>query len=148
MTPVATRDGSFFWQRFVDLPGTESMQKILLISLAGALGALARIGLGGFVQRYGGATFPWGTLVVNLIGSFLFGFIWSMIEQRLVVSAEARIIVLSGLLGAFTTFSSFMFETSALIGDGLWELAALNLAGHVGLGLLAMFIGLAAGRLV
>jgi CrcB protein len=122
------------------------MQKLLLIGLAGALGALARYGLGGLVQRYAGVTFPWGTFVVNIIGAFLFGFIWSLVEQRLVISVETRVIILSGFLGAFTTFSSFMFETSSLIGEAQWGLAVLNVVGQVILGLMAMFLGLAAGR--
>lgn len=124
------------------------MQKLLLIGFAGALGALARYGLGGLVQRFAGVTFPWGTFVVNIVGAFLFGLIWSSVEQRLVISAESRVIILSGFLGAFTTFSSFMFETSSLIGEGQWTLAALNLGGQMVLGLVAMFLGLAAGRLV
>ena len=124
------------------------MQKPLLIRLAGALGALARYSLGGLVQRYSGFTFPVGTLVVNLLVTFLFGFIWALVEQRLVVSVETRVIILSGFLGAFTTFSSFMFETSTLVGDGQWGFAALNLTTQIILGLLAMFLGLAAGRAI
>ena len=123
------------------------MQKLLLIGLAGALGALARYSLGGLVQRFTGATFPWGTFVVNIIGAFLFGLIWSLVEQRLVISVETRVIILSGFLGAFTTFSSFMFETSSLIGEAQWGLALLNVGGQIVLGLAAMFLGLAAGRL-
>lgn len=122
------------------------MQKLILIGLAGAFGALARYSLGGLVQRLTGATFPWGTFVVNVIGTFLFGFIWSLVEQRLVVSVETRVIILSGFLGAFTTFSSFMFETSSLIGEAQWGLAMLNVGGQIVLGLTAMFLGLAAGR--
>lgn len=123
------------------------MQKLILIGLAGAFGALARYGLGGLVQRLTGATFPWGTFVVNIIGAFLFGLIWSLVEQRLVVSVETRVIILSGFLGAFTTFSSFMFETSSLIGEAQWGLAMLNVGGQIVLGLAAMFLGLAAGRM-
>ena len=122
------------------------MQKLLLIGLAGALGALARYGLSGFVQRHSGFTFPVGTLVVNLLGTFLFGFIWGLVEQRLVISVETRVIILSGFLGAFTTFSSFMFETSALIDEGQWAFAALNVGAQITFGLAAMFLGLAAGR--
>ncbi len=124
------------------------MQKVLLIGLAGAFGALARYGLGGLVQRYSGVTFPWGTFVVNILGSFLFGFVWSLVEQRMVMSAESRIIILSSFLGAFTTFSSFMFETSSLVGEAQWGLAILNLVSQIGLGLVVMFLGLAAGRLI
>ena len=123
------------------------MQKLLLIGVAGAFGALARYLLGGLVQRYVGATFPWGTFVVNVLGAFLFGLIWSLVEQRLVIGPEARIIALSGFLGAFTTFSSFMFETTMLIGAAQWSLALLNIGGQIVLGLTAMFLGLALGRL-
>lgn len=124
------------------------MQKLLLIGLAGALGALTRYGLSSFVQRYSGFTFPVGTLVVNLLGTFLFGFIWSLVEQRLVISVETRVVILSGFLGAFTTFSSFMFETSALVGDGQWGYALLNVAAQIILGMVAIFLGLAAGRAI
>lgn len=124
------------------------MQKLLLIGLAGALGALTRYSLSGFVQRYSGFTFPVGTLVVNLLGTFLFGFIWSLVEQRLVISVETRVVILSGFLGAFTTFSSFMFETSALVGDGQWGYALLNVAAQIIMGMVAIFLGLAAGRAI
>jgi fluoride exporter len=125
-----------------------SMQKLLLIGLDGAFGALTRYGLGGFVQRYGGVTFPWGTLVVNIMGSFLLGLIWSLIEQRLVVSIETRVIILTGFIGAFTTFSSLMFETTFMIRDAQWLSAGLSLMAQIGLEMTAMFLGLAAGRLV
>ena len=124
------------------------MQKLLLIGLAAALGALTRYSLSGFVQRYSGFTFPVGTLVVNLLGTFLFGFIWSLVEQRLVISVETRVVILSGFLGAFTTFSSFMFETSALVGDGQWGYALLNITAQIVLGMIAIFLGLAAGRAI
>ena len=124
------------------------MQKLLLIGLAGALGALTRYSLSGFVQRYSGFTFPVGTLAVNLLGTFLFGFIWSLVEQRLVISVETRVVILSGFLGAFTTFSSFMFETSALVGDGQWGYALLNITAQIVLGMIAIFLGLAAGRAI
>lgn len=123
------------------------MQKLVLIGVAGAFGALARYLLGGLVQRYAGASFPWGTFVVNVLGAFLFGLIWSMVEQRFVISPEARVIALSGFLGAFTTFSSLMFETTMLIGEAQWSLALLNIGGQIVLGLTAMFLGLATGRL-
>jgi CrcB protein len=122
------------------------MPKLLWLGLAGGLGALARYGLSTLVQRYSGAAFPWGTLVVNVLGAFAFGLIWSLVETRLVLSVETRVILLSGFLGGFTTFSSFMFESAALMTDGQWGLAALNLGGQVLAGLVAVFLGLALGR--
>jgi CrcB protein len=117
------------------------------IGAAGALGALARYSLAGLVQRIGGANFPWGTLTVNILGSFLFGVVWSLAEERMIISGETRLIVLTGFMGAFTTFSTFMFETSALLREAEWSLAALNLAGQNMVGLVCLFLGLLVGRL-
>lgn len=124
------------------------MQKLLWIGVAGALGTLARFALGGLVQRFGGAGFPWATLTVNILGSFLFGVIWSLAEDRLLISGETRFIVLTGFMGAFTTFSTYMFETNTLLNDAEWGLAALNLIGNNAVGLLVLVLGLSAGRLM
>ena len=80
--------------------------EILWIALAGALGTLARYGLGGAVQTVLGQNFPWGTLVVNAIGCLLFGLVWTLAEERLLISGHLRFIVLVGFMGAFTTFST------------------------------------------
>lgn len=122
------------------------MQKLLWIGVAGAAGALARYLLAGLAQRWGGSSFPWGTLAVNLLGSLLFGTIWALAEDRLLISAETRLILLTGFMGAFTTFSTFMYESSTLISDGEWTLATLNLFGSLAAGITCMFIGLAIGR--
>lgn len=124
------------------------MQKLLWLGLAGAFGALARYGLSSAVQRFTGSLFPWGTLTVNVLGAFMFGFLWSLVEHRLIISVETRVIILSGFLGSFTTFSSFMFESGAYVADGQWGMAALNIGAEIILGMAAMFLGLAAGRLV
>ena len=124
------------------------MQQWLLIGLAGAAGALTRFSLAGLVQRVLGSGFPWGTASVNVLGSLLFGIVWSLAEERLAISPAARTIILTGFMGAFTTFSTFMFETSTLMRDSQWLFAAANLIGQVALGLICMFIGLAIGRLL
>lgn len=121
-------------------------QKLAWIACAGAAGALARYGLQGAVQRAFGAGFPWGTLAVNLLGCLLFGIFWAIAEQRLTLSAEIRIIVLIGFLGAFTTFSTFAFETGKLIEDSEWLLAGLNLLAQNGLGLVCVVLGLRIGQ--
>jgi fluoride exporter len=124
------------------------MTKLLWLALAGVGGTLARYGLSGWVQRNAGAWFPWGTFAVNLAGCFLFGLIWSFSENRTAISAEIRTVILLGFLGAFTTFSSFAFETSQLIRDGQWMAAALNVTGQNVLGIAGLFVGLALGRSV
>lgn len=121
--------------------------KIALIAAAGAIGTLARYFLGGLVQRVSGGVFPWGTFAVNMAGCLLFGVIWSMAEERLVISGETRAIFLVGFMGAFTTFSTFMFESSALLRDSQWALAFGNIALQNIVGIAALFIGLAIGRL-
>lgn len=106
-----------------------SAQKLLGIAVAGALGTLARYGLSGLVQRVHQSTFPWGTFAVNSLGCLLFGVVWTLAEERLLISGETRIILLVGLMGGFTTFSSYAYETSALLRDAEWMLAAGNLPG-------------------
>src|SRR5262249_6918278 len=95
------------------------LRKLLWLSFMGVLGTLARYGLQGWVQRRAG-TFPWGTLAVNALGCLLFGVIWALADERLLISGESRTIALVGFMGAFTTFSSFAFETTALLRDAQW----------------------------
>jgi len=125
--------------------------RILLIAAAGACGSLARYGLGGLVQRLAGPAWPLGTWTVNILGSLLFGVVWAMSmadERGIVISAEARIIILAGFMGAFTTFSTLSFETAQMLRDGQWVLAGANVGGQVVVGLAAVFVGMALGRLI
>jgi CrcB protein len=116
--------------------------------VAGGLGALARFALGGWAQRLYGGEFPWGTFVVNVVGCFFFGFIWTLADERLIISGETRLIVLTGFMGAFTTFSTFAFESGMLMRDAQWWPALGNVALHVVLGILAVLLGGALGRLL
>jgi len=124
------------------------LQKLLWMALAGGLGTLSRYGLAGFVQRMVGSGFPWGTLLVNVGGCFVFGILWAMLEMRLTITGELRTIVLVGFMGAFTTFSTFIFETSALLQDSEWILAIINLVTQNVGGVLFLLLGMAAGRLI
>lgn len=124
------------------------LQRLLLIAVAGSLGALARYGLVGLVHRAAGASFPWGTAVVNILGCFAAGTLIALFEHRWQLSGETRIIVLVGFMGAFTTFSAFIVETGELMRTADWLLAAGNLALQNGLGLVALFAGLALGKTV
>ena len=124
------------------------MQKLLLLALAGSVGTLARYGLSGFVQSLCGKVFPWGTVVVNLLGCALFGLIWSALEERWPTSGETRMIILVGFMGAFTTFSTFVFESGELLRDAEWIPALGYFTIHNVGGLAALLAGLALGRLL
>ncbi len=121
------------------------IQKLALLAVAGSLGTLARYGLGGVVPRIFGTSFPWGTYVINALGCLAFGFVWAL-GERTVLSGEMRIIILIGFMGAFTTFSSFAFETGSMIRDGQWLLALGNILLQNVSGLIMFFLGLGAGQ--
>jgi CrcB protein len=123
------------------------IQKLAWLAFAGALGTLARYGLAGFVHRVNGASFPWGTVGVNLTGCFVAGLLWALFESRWPVSGGTRTLVLVGFLGAFTTFSAFMLETGELVRSAEWMYAAANVAMQNGLGFVALFAGMALGRM-
>lgn len=122
-------------------------QRILWLSIAGALGTLARYGLGTFVQRLHESSFPWGTLLVNLLGCFLFGLIFSLAEERFLVSGQIRLILSIGFIGAFTTFSTYAFETSQMLQRSDWLLVAINFTAQNFFGILSLFLGKTVARM-
>jgi len=123
-------------------------QRLLLLMIAGAAGTLCRYGLSGLVQSATGARFPWGTLAVNLTGCLIAGLAFGLFESRWALSGEVRIIVFIGFLGAFSTFSGFMLETTELARDAQWLSVASNLVLQNGLGAVALYGGLVASRLI
>lgn len=120
-------------------------QRIVFLAVMGAFGTLCRYWLDGLVLRVCGQKFPWGILVVNVLGCFLFGVVYPLAEERLLIRGETRLIILTGFMGAFTTFSTFTFQTAEFLRDSQWFLAAANIGGQIILGLLALFLGLAVG---
>jgi fluoride exporter len=122
------------------------MRTAAAIAIAGALGALARYGLEGFVSRRAPGAFPWGTFVVNISGAFALGFLFTVLTEQLTVAAWLRGAVTIGFLGAYTTFSTLSFETYRLTEDGAIGIAAANALGSLGAGLAAVYVGVVAGR--
>jgi CrcB protein len=123
------------------------LQRLILIALAGALGTLARYGLGGVVQRLSAEGLPVGTLVVNVLGCFLFGLVWTLSAERLMISEDSRVIMLGGFMGAFTTFSTFIFDTGGFLRNEQYLMATGNILAQTIIGLLSFFAGIAIGRL-
>jgi len=122
--------------------------RLLLVGLAGLTGTLCRYWLSGaFVRRYGEA-FPAGTLAVNLSGCFAAGLLFQLMQERFVFGETARAVVFVGLLGGFTTFSSYGLQTFELLREGRLGMAALNVVASNLLGLLLVWAGYAAGKLV
>ena len=121
-------------------------QKLLWIAIAGACGTLARYGLSGIVHRWFGSDFPWGTVIVNVIGCFVFGIVWALAGEKGVVSAEARVVILVGFMGAFTTFSTFISETGQLMSDSALLIGLANVALQLTAGIGVFFLGLTLGR--
>ncbi len=121
---------------------------LVLVGLGGFAGAVARRLLDLWVSDRNPTAFPLGTLVVNLSGAFVLGFLFAWATERDVLPASVRGPLMIGFLGAYTTFSTWMLESWRLVEDGAWQLALLNLLGSIALGLIAVVAGLAVGRLV
>ena len=122
----------------------------LWIAVGSALGGLGRYWCSGWIAQHFGETFPWGTILVNLLGSFVIGFVATLTapDGRLFVGSETRQFIMLGLCGGFTTFSSFSLQTLNLAQDGEWLRAGANILLSVAACLVAVWLGhIAAGNL-
>ena len=117
------------------------MFKFVLIAAGGAVGALLRYAISGWAQRIASGSFPTGTLFVNLLGCFLIGFLGAFFAGPHLIRDEYRVALLVGLLGAFTTFSTFGWESFALANGGQLGLAVVNIVLSNGAGLVAVWFG-------
>lgn len=118
------------------------MQNVLIVGMGGFLGASLRYLLSGWVQRLSGqAGFPYGTITVNLIGCLLIGFLGGLAVNRGLFAGESRLFLLIGVLGGFTTFSTFGYDTLTLLRDGQLLMAITNVVIQVVVGVLTVWIG-------
>lgn len=124
------------------------MIRLLLVGFGGFVGTLARYWLSGLIARRYGETFPFGTLIVNALGCFLIGFLFYFFYERTLIAPTARTVVLIGLLGGFTTFSSYGLQTFTLLRDGEVFLALTNIAASNLLCLVLVWAGYALAKAI
>jgi CrcB protein len=122
------------------------MEKYLFIGLGGFLGSIARFGIASFVQNRSESLFPYGTMVVNVAGCFVIGLLMTIFQERTDVSQNLRLFLIIGVLGGFTTFSSFSYDTFALMKSGNFLSAGLNAGGSLFACLIATWGGFYVGE--
>lgn len=124
------------------------LMRLLFVGAGGFLGAIARYGAGIWVGQHWGRSFPLGTFFVNVSGSFMIGLLMPLMTERLIVSPHLRLMLIVGFLGAYTTFSTFEYETGALLKDGEWLYGSLNIVLSVVLGFLGLKLGEIAAKMI
>ena len=123
-----------------------TLEKAVLISIGAVLGANARYWIGDWVAQKWGTAFPYGTILINLTGSFLIGLFLTLATERFLVDPRLRLLVAVGFLGAYTTFSTFSFESFNLFYRGQWQLGLLNALGSTLIGIVAVGLGVYLGK--
>ncbi len=122
------------------------MRTIAAIMVAGSLGAVARYGVDTVVTQHFGSRFPWGTLVVNISAAVLLGFVFTLTTERAGVDASTRLVLTTGLIGSYSTFSTLMLESVRLLERGDMVAGLVNLGGSVLAGLAGLLVGIVAAR--
>ena len=124
------------------------MGQVTAVFVGGGIGATLRYFLGGAVYRFMGSDFPYGTLLINVMGCFFIGFLMSLFDERFVVHPTMRSFLTIGILGGFTTFSTFSFETMALLREGNYLRGTANVVYTILNGLGATWLGTVIGKLL
>jgi len=124
------------------------MMNFLVIGIGGFVGAVSRYGIAVWVGQRWGRSFPLGTFVINVSGSFLIGLLMTLMAERFTENPQWRLLLVVGFLGAYTTFSTFEYETGALLKDGEWFFAMLNIILSVVVGFIALKLGEVIGKVI
>ena len=122
------------------------MEKYLIVGVGGFAGSIARFWLGAYIGQRMGSRFPYGTLLINITGSFLVGFVMTVLTEKTSLSPNWRYLVPIGFIGGYTTFSTFEFETLRAMQDGQFTIGILNVVLSVLVGFLMVWMGAMAGK--
>jgi fluoride exporter len=117
------------------------MMNIIIIGIGGFIGSITRYGMAFWIGQRWGRSFPLGTFVINVSGSFVIGLLMTLFTERLLVNPQWRLLLVVGFLGAYTTFSTFEYETGTLVRDGEWLIAGMNVVFSVMAGFIALKLG-------
>lgn len=128
------------------VPREFSIGFVLLVAAAGGIGTLLRWGVALGVQRVTGASFPWGVFAVNMLGCLLFGLVVALADEKQWLGTGTKFVALTGFMGAFTTFSTFAFDSATMYRDGAWIMLAANLIGQNALGVVCVLAGMRLGQ--
>lgn len=124
------------------------MLKILAVAVGGSIGSVGRYLVSTWAAERFGASFPYGTLIVNVVGCFIIGIFMTMTTERFIINPYWRLLITVGFVGGLTTFSSFSYETFRLLEDADMMMAFYNIALNLALGFFATWLGIGAARLV
>ncbi len=124
------------------------LRTILLVGSGGFIGTVMRYLVQYYVEKSLTSTFPWGTFIANIAGSFILGMVFALAEKGNLMSAEWRIFLAVGICGGFTTFSSFAYNNLTFLNDRAWGALFLNIGGNLFLGIIAVYLGIIVIRLL
>lgn len=124
------------------------MIKLFFVALGGSIGASTRYLVSDWAAQRFGSDFPYGTLIVNIVGCFIIGMFMQLMTDRIIVNPYWRLLITVGFVGGLTTFSSFSYETLKLVNDGELAFAIYNVASNMIVGFLATWIGISAAKMV
>jgi CrcB protein len=124
------------------------LQTILLVGSGGFIGSVMRYMVQYYMEKSLTSTFPWGTIIANIAGSFIIGIVFALAEKGNLMNVEWRIFLAVGICGGFTTFSSFAYNNLTMLNERAWGSLLLNIGGNLFLGILAVYLGIILIRLI
>ena len=124
------------------------MKEILIVGFGGGIGSIFRFLSQKGAERLLDSSFPIGTLLINILGSFIIGMVYALSERGNFLSPETRLFLTVGLCGGFTTFSTFSYDNFNLLSEKLWQFLVLNVGGSIFVGILAVYLGVVTIRLI